>query len=474
MMFASRNHNQAKEPVGRRPERGDSTLDRKTSSEQNPLWQSLAMRSGTLQAKLTIGQADDPYEHEADRIADLVMRMPSPQSSGHGLSITPVTAHQAQRKCAECEEEEEGGKLQRKESSGAEAPATAPPIVHETLNSPGQPLDETTRAYFEPRFGDDFSQVRVHTDVQAAESAHSLNALAYTVANHVVFSNGSFAPATDRGKRLLAHELVHIRQQAVRTVGQGPSVHRKEGETPSGQSDTTVSDTETVCSDLRSALSDSMQLIELYQKFLDGNVKWEEMQSQRQPIGNAAQGVVGAGLDKPQIVQDAVEEVEAFGFEEFGHMGRLVIGAIGLLVNDESFQRQWATNEIERQNHYNLVLIRYMYENSCPDFPGTWAGFQEQILTIGTKGSVPSTTTVGPSRETRAALAWVEVGDEQVLVLATEVAGAGQLNFERWIDSDFRELALRTAGSKQGSIPAVPSSAVIELPTSVPSSAARK
>jgi hypothetical protein len=66
----------------------------------NPLWQSLTMRSGVLQPKLTIGQADDPHEREADRVADQVMRMPDPQSEDHALSITPVNAHQAQRKCA--------------------------------------------------------------------------------------------------------------------------------------------------------------------------------------------------------------------------------------------------------------------------------------------------------------------------------------------------------------------------------------
>src|SRR5262245_6059181 len=85
---------------------------------QNPIWQSLAMNSGMLQPKLTIGHADDPYEREADRVADQVMRMPAPQSDSHRLAITPITAHRAQRKCAACEEEEEST-LQRKESGGA-------------------------------------------------------------------------------------------------------------------------------------------------------------------------------------------------------------------------------------------------------------------------------------------------------------------------------------------------------------------
>ena len=183
------------------------------SAKVNPLWQSLAMRSGTLQPKLTISKADDPYEREADRVADQVMRMPAPQSDGHGLSITPVTAHQAQRKCAECEEEEEVGALQRKESSGAEAPATAPPTVDQTLSSPGQPLDPATRAYFEPRFGHDFSAVRIHTDTHAAESARAINARGYTAGNQIAFAAGQHSPETSEGRRLIAHELMHVVQQ---------------------------------------------------------------------------------------------------------------------------------------------------------------------------------------------------------------------------------------------------------------------
>jgi hypothetical protein len=138
------------------------------------------------------------------------MRMPAPQSDGHRLAVTPLTSHQAQRQCAECEEEEEGGALQRKEGGSA---ATAPPIVDRALSSPGQPLDAATRAFFEPRFGHDFSGVRVHTDAQAAESTGKVNALAYTIGNHIAFAPGQYLPATPSGRRLLAHELVHVAQQ---------------------------------------------------------------------------------------------------------------------------------------------------------------------------------------------------------------------------------------------------------------------
>jgi hypothetical protein len=93
-----------------------------------------------------------------------------------------------------------------------------PPIVHEVLRSPGQPLDKETRAFFEPRFGHDFSHVRVHTDAKAAESARAVNAVAYTVGQDVVFGEGRVALANRTGHRLLAHELAHVVQQ-----GAGPA-----------------------------------------------------------------------------------------------------------------------------------------------------------------------------------------------------------------------------------------------------------
>ena len=73
----------------------------------------------------------------------------------------------------------------------------------------GRSLAESERAYFEPRFGHDFSQVRVHTDAQAAESAR-----AFTLGQNVVFGAGGYAPGTTSGQRLLAHELTHVVQQS--------------------------------------------------------------------------------------------------------------------------------------------------------------------------------------------------------------------------------------------------------------------
>ena len=168
--------------------------------------------------------------------------------------------------CGSCRTKH-AGRLQRSAFGRADA-IEAPSIVHDVLRSPGCPLDAVTRSFMEPRFGHDFSRVRatspqrstggleigqpgdrfeqeadqfsqklmrepktdarggaeparlhdfsgirIHTDAKAAESAHAVNALAYTVGNHLVFGAGQYAPETDAGKQLLAHELTHAIQQ---------------------------------------------------------------------------------------------------------------------------------------------------------------------------------------------------------------------------------------------------------------------
>jgi hypothetical protein len=171
-------------------------------------------RAGAIQAKLSISQPGDTDEQEADRVADHVMRMAEPGS----ISCAPGVIH---RKCAACEaggaicpkcEEEE--KIKRKENSGGTAHAS--PAVHlqiAALRGGGQPLAPSVRAFFEPRFGRDFSGVRVHTDSQATESAKSIQARAFTAGQDMVFGTGEYATENQEGLRLLAHELTHVVQQ---------------------------------------------------------------------------------------------------------------------------------------------------------------------------------------------------------------------------------------------------------------------
>jgi len=164
------------------------------------------LRSEGIQPKLTISQPGDSYEQEADRIADQVMRMPDAD-----LSVTS-TPSQLKGKCTACEEEAQT--LQTKTARSLEAVAgEAPSVVHEGLRSPGWPLAPGTRAFFEPRFRHDFSQVRVHADDSTAVSAGAIGARAYTVGSDLVFGANEYSPSTRDGKQLMAHELTHVVQQ---------------------------------------------------------------------------------------------------------------------------------------------------------------------------------------------------------------------------------------------------------------------
>jgi hypothetical protein len=184
-------------------------------------------KSATPTGGIRIGEPNDSFEQEAERVAEEVMTGGRAQWSLSAVSIgAPL-----RRKCdcggsGECEECKEEKKLQRK-ANGLAATAFAPPIVDEVLRSPGQPLDAATRAFFEPRFGYNFSRVRVHTDLRAADSAHAVAARAYTAGHHIFFAAGRYAPGTNRGNRLLAHELTHVVQLGAAGGGSGQVIHRQ-------------------------------------------------------------------------------------------------------------------------------------------------------------------------------------------------------------------------------------------------------
>jgi Domain of unknown function (DUF4157) len=140
---------------------------------------------------------------------------------------TPTCSGVLQRKCAcgthasgeQCDAFGKKGESLQRSSIGEGRANEVPPIVHDVLRSPGQALDPTTRAYFEPRFGRDFSQVRVHTDEMAEASARAVGAVAYTVGQDVVFRRGRYAPGTCSGRKLLGHELTHSIQQSPAAAG---------------------------------------------------------------------------------------------------------------------------------------------------------------------------------------------------------------------------------------------------------------
>lgn len=192
-----------------------------------------------VQAKLTVNQPGDAYEQEADRVAEAVLRMPDPGiPAAERWGDAPGLQRQA---CPECEEEvrrqpleeenkeEEELRLQptaeeeREEEEplmANELPGRVPEVTPSleadirALKGGGQPLPESERAFFEPRFAQDFSKVRVHTGREAAESAQALNAIAYTVGSNIVFGANAYGPEILEGRRLLAHELSHVVQQS--------------------------------------------------------------------------------------------------------------------------------------------------------------------------------------------------------------------------------------------------------------------
>ncbi|MBZ0303137.1 MAG: DUF4157 domain-containing protein [Anaerolineae bacterium] len=148
-----------------------------------------------IQAKLTT-RSDTPRQAAAVQRAPLLQRKCA-------CGGTPGVDGE----CAECRQR----RLQR--AAKSEAISGSRPLVNDMLHTSGQPLDHDTRAFMEPRFGHDFSRVRIHTGTKAAESARAVHARAYTVGQHIVFGAGQYAPETQDGQKLLAHELTHVVQQ---------------------------------------------------------------------------------------------------------------------------------------------------------------------------------------------------------------------------------------------------------------------
>ena len=181
--------------------------------------------SAEIQAKLTISRPRDEYEEEADRVAEQVMRMPAPErqrafACSDGERPKSETRHPGQEKLS----------LQPEHAAeNASQPSTTPPLVQKILHSPGQPMDQSARSYFEPRFGHDFGQVRVHSGRQADQAAHSINARAFTTGSHIVLGSAQHAPESREGQQLLAHELAHVIQQSGGSAIRGSGSPRHQG-----------------------------------------------------------------------------------------------------------------------------------------------------------------------------------------------------------------------------------------------------
>ena len=194
-----------------------------------------------IQCKLSVSQPGDPYEQEADRVADAVVTMSDTTSPSGTLDRQEEPGSTVQRVCSHCQEEvgravvpeQEEDKegmvaMQRQampeeeEENPVAAKAAGDGMAEvggdvedgiRSLPGGGGPLQAPVRADMESRMGFDFGGVRVHTDGHAGDLARSVNALAFTVGNDVVFGGGQYRPETADGRKLLAHELTHVVQQ---------------------------------------------------------------------------------------------------------------------------------------------------------------------------------------------------------------------------------------------------------------------
>lgn len=205
-------------------------------------------RSKLFQAKLSVSEPGDPLEREADHVADTVMRMPQPGTANHGPAARQAVS--VQRAPALNEEgtqrlsmwstdrsaplapewfDDEPAALSHvaRRASSTDTPTHRPGMSLEAeldkLPHGGAALSREERQFFEPRFGNDFGDVRIHADAHADRLARTVNAEAFTVGSHIAFRSERYAPRSESGRRLLAHELTHVVQQ----TGARPTVPRQ-------------------------------------------------------------------------------------------------------------------------------------------------------------------------------------------------------------------------------------------------------
>jgi hypothetical protein len=192
---------------------------------------------GAIQHKLTVSQPGDPFEREADQVAEQVMNTPegagldqeTPTLPAPAISRWTGNAGDIRREEAEEEQDEDTAETEEEQhekllnissllsckgrSNNIRPPSTKVTKQIHSMHRGGKPMDTALRDFFEPRFQRDFSNIRLHTDARAAETTKSLNARAYTVGENIAVSPEEYQPNTQAGRKLLAHELTHVVQQ---------------------------------------------------------------------------------------------------------------------------------------------------------------------------------------------------------------------------------------------------------------------
>jgi hypothetical protein len=258
--------------------------------------------------------------------------------------------------CAECRKKRGVGMLQRaalQPSAFSPHPSVVPPIVHEVLRSPGQPLDAETRAFMEPRFGHDFSRVRVHTDTKAAESARAVNALAYDVGRDVVFGAGQYAPSTSAGRQLMAHELTHVVQQAPFAAFSGSPIVGDAG-------DSYEVEAEQVAAGITEDMGESVSI----RQTGSGDVLRRFSSGEHELIGKEAYDkaytniqAASTGLPAPAIDESFVRELRSFNFRTKGGRAFTYGQVVAEADNVASFEMMEDERLRRASNGVNIPII---------------------------------------------------------------------------------------------------------------------
>ena len=158
--------------------------------------------SKTTRLPAKVSKPTDRAELEAEETARKVARM----------NVSPATAPTTQKGTQK-------GAVHRAEAASPAQPAPRPQPASRVNLPGGSPLPAAVRSHMEPRFGANFSNVRIHTGAAAARQSANLNAKAFTVGEHIFFGRDKFQPQSSSGKELIAHELTH-------TIQQGAAVQR--------------------------------------------------------------------------------------------------------------------------------------------------------------------------------------------------------------------------------------------------------
>jgi len=490
--------------------------------------------AGALQTKLAVNQPGDEYEQEADRISEQVMRMPEPQARVQPARGSDGTGTQHQRRQQPQEHEHIQTKRVQATDTGQ---ITAPPSVHEVLGSPGQPLDPATRAFMEPRFGRDFSYVRVHTGPTAEQSTQDVEALAYTVGHDIVFGTSRFAPGTQEGQRLLAHELTHVVQQTRALQRQPAPTSKSLAQQKAGNSIADATNLEHDMKDILltwegaakdgvnnfalTALSERIDDLESgsWSSFLIallGNTIWAAAAfvplvvpgtvaaaKVGFAISMAGIGVAALPTKPPPKSKSAIPEIAEIAKTYISqvHMGllpKLGDSAQKIIENNPGITKYRAQGEFVKANFksglytinedvgglptLNGNAIRHEYELVAT---AMLKHFISQIQPIGLIEMGTEGSTIEPERTriTQTGIAWARVGSAEYLVQmkVTNVLREGRpirdsaLEFVTFITPDVKDLALAKALEVQPrKIQTIESSSIRGFPSTIPADAVLK